>query len=31
VGTEITHFDFEEEAVRVLMRDGPPWFVAAEV
>lgn len=29
--TEIIPFDFEEQAVRVVMRDGEPWFVAADV
>lgn len=24
-------FDFEEQAVRVILRDGEPWFVAADV
>jgi prophage antirepressor-like protein len=28
---EIIPFDFEEQAVRVMMRDGEPWFVAADV
>jgi hypothetical protein len=27
----IIPFDFEEQAVRVIMRDGEPWFVAADV
>ncbi|HMO07029.1 MAG TPA: Bro-N domain-containing protein [Paracoccaceae bacterium] len=27
----IIPFDFEEQAVRVVMRDGEPWFVAADV
>lgn len=30
-GSEIIPFDFEEQAVRVIMRDGEPWFVAADV
>jgi len=29
--SDIIPFDFEEQAVRVLMRDGEPWFVAADV
>lgn len=29
--TELIPFDFEEQAVRVVMRDGDPWFVAADV
>lgn len=29
--SEIIPFDFEEQAVRVLKRDGEPWFVAADV
>ncbi len=28
---EIIPFDFEEQAVRVIVRDGAPWFVAADV
>lgn len=28
---QLTTFDFEEHAVRVVMRDGEPWFVAADV
>lgn len=28
---ELIPFDFEEQAVRVVMRDGEPWFVAADV
>lgn len=28
---KIIPFDFEEQAVRVVMRDGEPWFVAADV
>jgi hypothetical protein len=28
---EMIPFDFEEQAVRVVMRDGEPWFVAADV
>lgn len=28
---DIIPFDFEEQAVRVMMRDGDPWFVAADV
>lgn len=28
---EIIPFDFEEQAVRVIMRQGEPWFVAADV
>lgn len=28
---EIIPFDFEEQAVRVVMRDDEPWFVAADV
>lgn len=27
----IVPFDFEEQAVRVIMRDDAPWFVAADV
>jgi len=27
---EIIPFDFEEQAVRVIMRDGEPWFVAVD-
>lgn len=29
--SEIIPFDFEEQAVRVVLRDGEPWFVAADV
>jgi len=29
--SEIIPFDFEEQAVRAIMRDGEPWFVAADV
>jgi prophage antirepressor-like protein len=29
--SEIIPFDFEEHAVRVVLRDGEPWFVAADV
>ena len=29
--SDIIPFDFEEQAVRVVMRDGAPWFVAADV
>ena len=29
--TEITVFDFEDNAVRVIEIDGEPWFVAADV
>lgn len=29
--SEIIPFDFEEQAVRVLKRDGEPWFVATDV
>ena len=29
--TEITVFDFEDNAVRVVDKDGEPWFVAADV
>jgi hypothetical protein len=28
---DIIPFDFEEQAVRVVMRDGDPWFIAADV
>lgn len=28
---EIIPFDFEDQAVRVMMRDNEPWFVAADV
>ncbi|WP_456391160.1 BRO family protein [Profundibacter sp.] len=28
---DIIPFDFETNAVRILMRDGAPWFVAADV
>lgn len=31
MSAEIIPFDFEEQAVRVVMRDGEPWFVAADV
>lgn len=31
MSAEVIPFDFEEQAVRVLMRDGEPWFVAADV
>jgi hypothetical protein len=29
--SELIPFDFEEHAVRVIMRDGEPWFVAVDV
>ena len=29
--SEIIPFDFEEQAVRVILRDDEPWFVAADV
>ena len=29
--TNVIPFDFEEQAVRVILRDGEPWFVAADV
>lgn len=29
--SEIIPFDFEEQAVRIVMRDGSPWFVAADI
>jgi len=29
--TMMKHFDFEEQAVRIEMREGAPWFVAADV
>jgi len=28
---DIIPFDFEEHAVRVVMRDAAPWFVAADI
>lgn len=28
---DLTTFDFDEQAVRVVTRDGEPWFVAADV
>jgi len=31
MSTEILPFDFEEQAVRVVMREDEPWFVAADV
>lgn len=31
MSAEIIPFDFEEQAVRVIMRDEEPWFVAADV
>ena len=31
MSAEILPFDFEEQAVRVVMRDGDPWFVAANI
>lgn len=31
MSAEIIPFDFEEQAVRVVTRDGEPWFVAADV
>lgn len=31
MSAEIIPFDFEEQAVRVVMRDGEPWFVAADI
>lgn len=31
MSAEIIPFDFEEQAVRVVLRDGDPWFVAADV
>lgn len=31
MSAEIIPFDFEEQAVRVILRDGEPWFVAADV
>lgn len=31
MSAEILPFDFEEQAVRVVMRDDDPWFVAADV
>ena len=31
MSAEILPFDFEEQAVRVVMRDGDPWFVAADI
>lgn len=31
MNAEIIPFDFEENAVRVILRDGEPWFVAADV
>lgn len=29
--SEIIPFDFEEQAVRVILRDGEPWFAAVDV
>lgn len=29
--SNITTFDYEEQAVRIIMRDDEPWFVAADV
>ncbi|WP_333828287.1 BRO-N domain-containing protein [Pararhodobacter sp.] len=31
MSAEIIPFDFEDQAVRVLMRDGEPWFVVNDV
>ena len=31
MSAEILPFDFEEQAVRIVLRDGEPWFVAADV
>ena len=31
MSNELTTFDFEDFAVRVVTRDGEPWFVAADV
>lgn len=31
MSAEIIPFDFEEQAVRVVIRDGEPWFVAVDV
>ncbi len=31
MGAELIPFDFEEQAVRVVVIDGEPWFVAADV
>ena len=31
MGAEIIPFDFESHAVRVVMRDGAPWWVASDV
>tara|TARA_R110002126_G_scaffold290458_1_gene447455 strand:+ start:688 stop:1509 length:822 start_codon:yes stop_codon:yes gene_type:complete len=31
MSAEVIPFDFEEQAVRVVMRDDDPWFVAADV
>lgn len=31
MSAEIIPFDFEEQAVRVVMRDDEPWFVAADI
>ncbi|MBA85227.1 MAG: hypothetical protein CML69_10880 [Rhodobacteraceae bacterium] len=31
MSAEIIPFDFEEQAVRVVMRDEEPWFVAADI
>lgn len=31
MSAEIIPFDFEEQAVRVVMRGEDPWFVAADV
>lgn len=31
MSAEIIPFDYEDHAVRVMLRDGEPWFVAADV
>lgn len=31
MSAEVIPFDFEEQAVRIVMRDEEPWFVAADV
>lgn len=31
MSTDLQVFDFDEQAVRVIMRDGQPWFVAGDV
>lgn len=31
MSAEVIPFDFEEQAVRVVMRDNEPWFVAADI